>query len=201
MKKTKVCRLMQQKGNETLRRKRITIRLLMWCAIILLSLALLILVLYFGGREVIAISLCIWLLLVIFCVYKIHALFRSRIFFRKGEWTVQDIDDISGIDFEHLTCDILATNGFDIAESTQATADFGVDVLARRDGITYAIQCKRHQSPVGIEAVQQVYAGRAYYECHVAVVFTNQYFTANAKKLADKLGVVLWDRDVLENLL
>ncbi len=184
-----------------LRRKKITLQLIGWCLIIVLSLALLVLLLHFAGKEAIAPSLCCWLLLVVFCVWKIYALFRSRIFFRKGEWEVQDLDDISGTDFEMLTCDILASNGFDIAESTQATADFGVDVLARRNGISYAIQCKRYQSPVGIEAVQQVYAGRAYYECHVAVVLTNQYFTANAKKLADKLGVVLWDRDMLEQML
>ena len=64
-----------------------------------------------------------------------------------------------------------------------------------------AIQCKRYHEPVGIDAIQQVYAGRAYYECHVAVVLTNQTFTSHAQKLADKLGVVLWDRDSLRKLL
>lgn len=49
--------------------------------------------------------------------------------------------------------------------------------------------------------MQQVYAGRAFYECHVAMVLTNQYFTPAARKLADKIGVVLWDRDMLEELL
>ena len=108
---------------------------------------------------------------------------------------------MDGIAFEELACDILIANGFEAAENTQATCDYGVDILASREGITYAIQCKRYLEPVGIEAVQQVYAGRAYYECHVAVVLTNQSFTANAKHLADKLGVVLWDRETLRNLL
>ena len=98
-------------------------------------------------------------------------------------------------------CDILASNGFELAENTKASGDFGVDVLAYRDGISFAIQCKRYNYDVGIEAVQQVYAGRAFYECHVAMVLTNQYFTPAARKLADKIGVVLWDRDMLEKML
>lgn len=103
---------------------------------------------------------------------------------------------------EALSCDILVANGFEFAENTQASVDFGVDVFGKtRWLITYAIQCKRYDSPVGIDAVQQVYAGRAYYECHVAMVLTNQYFTGSARKLADKIGVVLWDRDMLEELL
>ena len=92
-------------------------------------------------------------------------------------------------------------NGFEIAENTSASGDYGVDILAQREGMSYAIQCKRYLEPVGLEAVQQVYAGRAYYECHVAVVLTNQKFTANAQHLADKLGVVLWDRETLRNFL
>ena len=137
----------------------------------------------------------------LFIIYRIICLSHKRYIFRKGVYHSRDLDQISGADFEALSCDILVANGFEFAENTQASVDFGVDVLARREGITYAIQCKRYDSPVGIDAVQQVYAGRAYYECHVAMVLTNQYFTGSARKLADKIGVVLWDRDMLEELL
>lgn len=150
----------------------------------------------------IKLTICIlWLLLAFFLLYKLHCLTKRQSAFQKGIYAPRDLDEIDGQDFEALTCDILVANGFEMAENTQASVDYGVDVLARKNGITYAIQCKRYHEPVGIDAVQQVYAGRAYYECHVAVVLTNQYFTANAHKLADKIGVVLWDRDMLEELL
>ena len=68
-------------------------------------------------------------------------------------------------------------------------------------GIIYAIQCKRYNGPVGIDAVQQVYAGRDFYECNVAVVLTNSYFSKAAQRLADKIGVVLWDREMFKELL
>lgn len=184
-----------------MRRKRITLQILLWCSLAALSLLVLVPLLLWGSRDLFAVIICVWLLFLVFCSYKIHSLFRSRTAYRRGDWELRDLDDISGIDFEMLTCDILASNGFELAENTQASADFGVDVLAFRDGISFAIQCKRYHSDVGIEAVQQVYAGRAYYECHVAMVLTNQYFTPGAQKLADKIGVVLWDRDMLESLL
>ncbi len=159
--------------------------------------------LFFSPRNPISIILVssFWWIFILFFLYKIHRLSHRRAVFQKGIYSPHDLDDIDGIDFEELTCDILIANGFETAENTQASIDFGVDVLACKDGITYAIQCKRYHSTVGIEAVQQAYAGRAYYECHVAVVLTNQYFTSNAHKLADKIGVALWDRDMLEQLL
>lgn len=174
--------------------------------IFLIITGLLILILTIAGTknaDVGFISVCIttWFLFTAFCLYKIIRAKHKRRFYHKGNYSLYELDEMDGIDFEHFTCDILVANGFEHAESTKASWDFGVDVLATKDNVTYAIQCKRYSSLVGIEAVQQAYAGRAYYECHVAVVLTNQYFTRSARKLADKIGVVLWDRDMLYNLL
>ena len=184
-----------------MRRKRLTLHIFLWGMLAaLVPVGLLFLFLWSGGAYF-APALCAGLILILFCIYKIHFLLRSRSHYIRGDWSLTDLDDISGTDFEALTCDILASNGFELAQSTKASGDFGVDVLAYRDGISFAIQCKRYYYDVGIEAVQQVYAGRAFYECHVAMVLTNQYFTPAARKLADKIGVVLWDRDMLEELL
>lgn len=176
----------------------------LFCLLSILSfIGFILTLLFFSPRNAISIILVssLWWIFILFFLYKIHRLSHRRAVFQKGIYSPHDLDDIDGIDFEELTCDILIANGFETAESTQASMDFGVDVLACKDGVTYAIQCKRYHSTVGIDAVQQVYAGRAYYECHVAVVLTNQYFTSNAHKLADKIGVALWDRDMLEQLL
>lgn len=151
--------------------------------------------------QFIAMILGIWILLTIFFCYKIHRTLHYLGVFQKGSLTVGELDDLDGIAFEELACEILVANGFELAENTKASGDFGVDILATKDGINYAIQCKRYHDKVGLEAIQEVYAGRAYYECHVAVVLTNQLFTPNAIKLADKIGVVLWDRETLRELL
>ena len=105
-----------------------------------------------------------------------------------------------GLEFEHYCGELLEANGFTEVQVTQASGDYGVDILAKKDGITYAIQCKRYSAPVGIKAIQEIYAGKDYYDCMVAVVMTNQYFTSNAIEAAKKLKVLLWNRDELERM-
>lgn len=190
--------------NFSLKQRHITVRICTYIASMILSLCLLVFIIQSSQSHeprFIAASICVWVLFFLFCFYKICRTRNYKGVFRKGTISVGELDNLDGISFEELACEILMANGFEIAENTPASGDYGVDILAQREGMSYAIQCKRYLEPVGLEAVQQVYAGRAYYECHVAVVLTNQRFTANAKHLADKLGVVLWDRETLRNLL
>ncbi len=95
---------------------------------------------------------------------------------------------------------LLDRAGFHNVEVTKASKDYGIDILAQKDGVSYAIQCKCYSGPVGLKAVQEAYAGRDYYDCMVGVVMTNQYFTSSAVEFADKLKILLWDRDALEQL-
>ncbi|MBQ8230440.1 MAG: restriction endonuclease [Lachnospiraceae bacterium] len=112
----------------------------------------------------------------------------------------KEIDLMEGHEFEQYCANLLEEHGFQEVEVTRGSGDFGVDVLAQREGISYAIQCKRYDGPVGVHAIQEVYAGRDYYDCMVGVVMTNQYFTAPAVEVAQKLKILLWDRDYLETL-
>ena len=105
-----------------------------------------------------------------------------------------------GLKFEYYCAVILERNGFNNVEVTQASGDYGIDVLAERDGVTFAIQCKLYSSHVGNSAVQEAASGRDFYKKDIAVVMTNNYFTDNAIKLASAIGVKLWDRDKLEAL-
>ena len=50
---------------------------------------------------------------------------------------------------------------------------------------------------IGMEAVQRALAGKTFFGCDVAVIITNQYFAKNAKELAEKEAIMLWDRDRL----
>jgi restriction system protein len=84
---------------------------------------------------------------------------------------------------------------------TKGSGDFGIDILAERDGISYGIQCKNYSAPIGVKAVQEVYAGIDYYDCMVGVVMSNQYFTGPAVEAAKKLKIVLWDRGYIEEML
>ena len=111
------------------------------------------------------------------------------------------IDEMEGHDFEQFCAQLLRGRGFLEVEVTKGSGDYGVDILAEKDGVTYAIQCKRYAEPVGVGAVQEAYAGRDYYDRMVGAVLTNQYFTAPAVEAAKKLKILLWDRGYLEEMM
>ncbi len=110
------------------------------------------------------------------------------------------MDELEGHDFEYYCADLLGKSGFSSVEVTKGSGDFGADILAEKDGVSYAIQCKCYDKPIGVKAVQEIYAGRDYYDCMVGVVMTNQYFTAPAVELAKKLKIMLWDRGYIDSM-
>jgi len=112
----------------------------------------------------------------------------------------RELDTMDGFDFEYYCADLLAANGFVDVKVTRSSGDYGVDILAQKDGVTYAIQCKRYSGLVGIKAVQEAYAGKDYYDRMVGAVLTNQYFTKPAIQAAQKLKILLWDRKYLQKL-
>lgn len=105
------------------------------------------------------------------------------------------VDLMDGHTFEQWCAEALRNCGFIEVEVTPGSGDQGVDVLAKKDGIKYAIQCKCYSSNLGNTPIQEVNAGKFFYNCHVGVVMTNQYFTPKARDLANATGTLLWDRD------
>lgn len=110
-------------------------------------------------------------------------------------------DYMDGHQFEYFCADVLRKNGFKNVEVTQGSGDHGIDILAEKDGITYAIQCKCYSDNIGNAAVQQAHTGKSLYHKDIAVVMTNRYFTAQAIEEAMELGVKLWDRDRLNGMI
>ncbi|MGN0676943.1 MAG: restriction endonuclease, partial [Ruminococcus sp.] len=107
----------------------------------------------------------------------------------------------SGIYFEKVACMLLKANGFQNVRNTKASNDYGIDILAEKDDITYAIQCKCYSSSVGNKAVQEAYSGKGVYNCMVAVVLTNNKFTKQAIETAKATQVLLWDRTKLIEMI
>ena len=103
--------------------------------------------------------------------------------------------------FERYCADLLLKNGFSKAEVTTGSGDYGVDILAEKDGISYAIQCKCYSNPVGNKAVQEAFSGKEYYKKMVAVVLTNSTFTQAANTTAEQTRVMLWDRTKLSEMI
>nr|DAP55195.1 MAG TPA: Restriction endonuclease [Caudoviricetes sp.] len=117
------------------------------------------------------------------------------------EYELRKVDTMPGRNFEYWCASVLKRNGFKNVTVTQDSNDQGVDVVAEKDQVWYAIQCKCYSSDLGNKPVQEVFAGKEMYQCQVAVVMTNRHFTSGAKALASKTRVLLWDREKLIELL
>lgn len=68
---------------------------------------------------------------------------------------------------------LLKELGYSNVEVSNASNDYGVDIVASKAYDKYAFQCKRYSSNVGNTAIQEVVAGMNYYNCNKAVVVTN----------------------------
>lgn len=108
---------------------------------------------------------------------------------------------MDGHDFEYLCADVLRKNGYSNVSVTSASGDYGIDVLAEKDGERYAIQCKRWNNRVTNKAVQEALSGKVFYGYDHAVVLTNNYFNDHAIETARRTGVILWDRNTLLSMI
>lgn len=120
---------------------------------------------------------------------------------RRRSLSPSGMDEMEGHDFEYYCAQLLTKSGFLDVEVTKGSGDYGADILAEKDGIIYAIQCKCYHSPIGVKAIQEAHAGRDYYDRMVGAVITNQYFTAPAVEAAKKLKILLWDRGYIERMM
>jgi hypothetical protein len=99
-------------------------------------------------------------------------------------------DSPDGLAFESECESALRAANFTV-ERTPISGDFGVDLLARKSGLTYAVQCKCYNVPVGISAVQEAAAGRLHYSADCAIVVASSGFTTQARRLAESNSVLL----------
>jgi len=106
---------------------------------------------------------------------------------------------MNGLEFEEYVAELLECNGFYNVSLTEQY-DYGVDIIAEKDGIRWGIQAKRYSGIVGADAVRQVVTGIRLYSCDRAMVVTNSTYGDFAKKLAAGNDCVLIDRDGLRRL-
>jgi HJR/Mrr/RecB family endonuclease len=98
--------------------------------------------------------------------------------------------EMTPVAFERHCADYLRLFGWS-TQTTKASGDQGVDVIARKAGTVLVIQCKKQAEPVGNKAVQEIHAGRSFANAHYAAVVSNSSYTKAARELAGRTGVLL----------
>ncbi|MBC9720206.1 restriction endonuclease [Lactobacillus reuteri] len=113
-----------------------------------------------------------------------------------------NIDTISPYDLEKLVEQAYLNLGYE-AIATKKSGDQGADVVVKNPDteLITVIQVKQYSAKVGNKAVQEIIAGKAFYNANEAIVMTNNYFTESAVTLAENTGVILFDREKFINFL
>jgi hypothetical protein len=73
-----------------------------------------------------------------------------------------DWRSLRGVPFEEFLFEVFTELGYSV-QRTKTSGDQGVDLLLERKGRKIAVQAKGWENSVGNDAIQQVYAGMAYY--------------------------------------
>ena len=141
----------------------------------------------------------VWLILALVLIGRlVFYLLEQKKLAKSG---IADIDKMDGKTFEKYLKVFFEKLGYKV-ERTKYIGDYGADLVASNNGVKTVIQAKRYKSKVGIKAVQEAVASKGYYNCDKAMVVTNSYFTNQARTLASRNKVELWDKKVLvRNLL
>ena len=112
---------------------------------------------------------------------------------------ITEVDSMTGIEFEKYLASIFQGLGYSV-KLTQASNDYGADLILFRDSVKTVVQAKRYSKPVSNKAVQEVFSAKGYYDADEAWVVTNASYTSNAHNTAAKLGVKLIARTRLIEL-
>jgi restriction system protein len=113
---------------------------------------------------------------------------------------MDELDEMTGWEFEKWLRGFFERVGYAVTP-TPYRGDFGADFVLTWTGMRIAVQAKRTAQLVGVRAVQEAVAAKAYYDCERAMVVTNGYFTEQAVILARANGVWMRSRDDLARKL
>ena len=134
----------------------------------------------------------LWLIL-LWLPGLLHRRLKRRRYLRSP---LRKVDQMSGREFEDFLSAYFSGLGYRV-QPTPASNDYGVDLLCWDRQECLAVQAKRYSGTVGVHAVQELLSGMSYYQVERGLVISNAYFSRQARELAEKGGVELWDRDDL----
>jgi len=100
----------------------------------------------------------------------------------------KDLDGIRSLswrEFEELVGEAYRRQGYSVRENSGAGPDGGIDLVLKKDGNTYLVQCKQWRSmKIGVKVVREIYGLLAAKHAHGAIIITSGMFTQEAKSFA-----------------
>ncbi|MCH4983755.1 restriction endonuclease [Macrococcus sp. PK] len=148
-------------------------------------------------------EMIIFICFAVFILYLIISKIRLEIRRRNkrilANANMYEVDRMTGQEFENYLEALFYSKGYR-SNVTQSSYDYGADLIMQNGNKKIVIQAKRYKGKVGVKSVMEIYSAQAFYKADEAYVFTNSYFTKQAKELANATNVILCDRDAIINL-
>ena len=150
-----------------------------------------------------AATLFLRFLALVFCLTAIVSLYRRRrrakLFETRTD--LQSIRDLSSQDFERYIAEAYRRKGYTV-EETGPGADGGIDLIARKNGETLLVQCKRWLTwKVGVRVVRELFGVVKAQGAANGVLVTTSKFTADALAFAKQTQLELVDSEGLARLI
>ncbi len=138
--------------------------------------------------------------IVIFYIMRMLAIIFRFVSNMVTNLRLSDVDTMDGLGFEKYIANTLKKQGYSNVTLTQQY-DYGVDIIANKDGVRWGIQVKRYSGLVKADAARQVVTGLRVYGCERAMVITNSTYSRVALELARSNGCELIDRSGLAHMI
>ncbi|PHE55796.1 restriction endonuclease [Bacillus pseudomycoides] len=153
--------------------------------------------------NILHILICGFIIYVLFyiCKFMYRKIQDRRVLKRMAKSGIRYIDKMDGHQFEVYLKALFRELDYRPVV-TRKTGDYGADLILKGKN-RIVIQAKRYgvKNRVGISAIQEIYAAKAYYRAQEAWVVTNSMYTRQAKELAEACLVKLIDRVELQKLI
>lgn len=112
------------------------------------------------------------------------------------------LNDMSWQQFEALVGEAFRRKGYAVTETGGGGADGGVDLMLKKAGETFLVQCKQWKVyKVGVRTVRELYGVMAAKGAAGGFVVTSGVFTNEARAFAEGRNIELMDRDALHALI
>lgn len=118
--------------------------------------------------------------------------FKNRIRLRQRElWNI-----MSPLDFEAAVAKAFEEKGVQ-SRLTSYTNDGGIDIILKREGNEYFVQCKHYKSKVGVGVVREMIGAMKRYNEVKGIIVSLNGFTEGAERLAQENGIYLKEVDFI----
>jgi hypothetical protein len=132
-------------------------------------------------------------------IYILYQLYRSH----HPRSIKVELDNLDENTFEKYCIKLFGLNDFVNVRSAKANSNKGIDIIAEKSRKSYGIKCVLANKDTNVDAdsIRQAISGSKYFCCDNVAIITNRDFTLNAKSLAQKENIILWNRQELIKFL